>query len=157
MLAELPDARFEVIGGERTPPTRPSCRRAARRWRSPATGTTRSPGFDVLVHTAELEPFGLVAAQALARAVPVIAPRTGGPAEIVRDGVDGLLVDPDDLRAPGVLLIVTLLGDAELRRRMGDAGRAHVTDRFSEERMARDAWHLAERVAAAPPGRRPRG
>ena len=157
VLAERPDARFEVIGGGEDAAYAAELQaRGAPVAFAGHRDDPWSPGFDVLVHTAELEPFGLVVAEALARAVPVIAPRTGGPAEIVRDGVDGLLVDPDDPRALASA-IVTVLGDAELRRRMGDAGRAHVTDRFSEERMARDAWHLAERVAAAPPGRRPRG
>jgi glycosyltransferase involved in cell wall biosynthesis len=156
VLARRPDARFAVIGSGVDPAYEAELR--ARGDRVAFTGHRDDPwtaGFDLLVHTAELEPFGLVVAEALARAVPVIAPRTGGPAEIVRDAVDGLLVDPDDPRALAAA-IVALLDDPERRRRMGEAGRAHVTERFSEERMTREAWQLAERVAAAPRGRRPR-
>jgi glycosyltransferase involved in cell wall biosynthesis len=156
--AEIPGVRFEVIGGGED-----AVYEAELRSRGAAvtfTGHVDDAGariatLDVLVHTAELEPFGLVVAEALARGVPVVAPAAGGPAEIVRDGVDGLLVDPDDAPALAAA-IVRLLTDAELRRRMGEAGRIHVRERFSEERMAQEAWALAERVAAGPRARRPR-
>jgi glycosyltransferase involved in cell wall biosynthesis len=156
--AEVPDARFEVIGGGED-----AAYEAELRSRGAAVTFTghvddageRMAALDVLVHTAELEPFGLVVAEALARGVPVVAPARGGPAEIVRDGVDGRLVDPDDAGALAAA-IVGLLRDADLRRRMGEAGRAHVGERFSEERMVREAWRLAARVAAARPARRPR-
>jgi glycosyltransferase involved in cell wall biosynthesis len=154
--AQRPDTRFEVIGGGEDASYEAEL--VARGRGVTFAGHRDDPwsaGPDVLVHTAELEPFGLVVAEALARAVPAIVPRTGGPAEIVRDGVDGLLVDAEDPRALAAA-IVALLADGDLRRRMGAAGREHVADRFSEERMAREAWRLAERVAAAPPGRPPR-
>jgi glycosyltransferase involved in cell wall biosynthesis len=158
VLAAMPGTRFEVIGGGEDAAYAAELTR--RGTAVTFTGHVDDPGarmagLDVLVHTAELEPFGLVVAEALARGVPVVAPERGGPAEIVRDGVDGLLVDPDDASALAAA-IVRLLRDPELRRRMGDAGRARVAERFSEERMAREAWALAERVAAAPRARRPR-
>jgi glycosyltransferase involved in cell wall biosynthesis len=42
------------------------------------------------------EPFGNVIIEAMARGIPVVAPAEGGPAEILTDGVDGLLVPPRD-------------------------------------------------------------
>jgi len=42
------------------------------------------------------EPFGLVAAEAQAAGTPVIASARGGLPEVVRDGVTGFVVDPDD-------------------------------------------------------------
>ena len=155
--AELPGARFEVIGGGEDPAYEAELRRrgAGVVFTGHADDApARIAALDVLVHTAELEPFGLVVAEALARGVPVVAPTQGGPAEIVRDGVDGVLVDPGDPRALAGA-IVRLLRDGDLRRRMGEAGRAHVRERFSEERMAREAWDLAAHVAAARPARRP--
>ena len=50
---------------------------------------------DVLVHSSVLpEPFGLVIVEAMAMERPVVASRLGGPGEIVRDGHEGVLVDP---------------------------------------------------------------
>jgi glycosyltransferase involved in cell wall biosynthesis len=158
VLDAVPAARFEVIGGGEDAAY--AAELAGRGAPVTFTGHVDDPGdrmaaLDVLVHTAELEPFGLVVAEAMARGVPVVAPDSGGPAEIVRDGLDGLLVDAADPRALAAA-IVRLLRDPQLRRQMGANGRARVAERFSEERMAREAWRLAERVAAAPPSRRPR-
>jgi UDP-glucose:tetrahydrobiopterin glucosyltransferase len=44
-----------------------------------------------------LEAFGNVAIEALACGVPVIAYRRGGPAEIIKDGETGFLVEPDSI------------------------------------------------------------
>jgi glycosyltransferase involved in cell wall biosynthesis len=54
----------------------------------------------VVVHASHGEPFGMVVAEAIALGVPVVAARPGGPEEIVRPGVDGVLwnhPDTDDL------------------------------------------------------------
>src|SRR5947199_229261 len=54
---------------------------------------------DVLLLPSELESFGLVALEAMACEVPVIATRVGGVPEVVRDGVDGFLYDVGDITA----------------------------------------------------------
>ena len=53
-------------------------------------------GADVVLHVADRESFGVVLIEALLRGIPVVTPPLGGGAEIIRDGVDGLLVDPTD-------------------------------------------------------------
>jgi glycosyltransferase involved in cell wall biosynthesis len=55
------------------------------------------------------EPFGNVIIEAMARGLPVVAPAEGGPAEILTDGVDGLLVPPRDPAALAAA-ILRLLG-----------------------------------------------
>ena len=52
--------------------------------------------FDVAVHASDNEPFGLVVLEAMALGKPLVAGARGGPAEIVRDGVDGFLVEYGD-------------------------------------------------------------
>lgn len=57
------------------------------------------PAFDLLAVPSVAEPFGLVTLEALARGVPVVATRSGGSREIIRDGVEGVLVGPGDPEA----------------------------------------------------------
>lgn len=68
------------------------------------------------------EPQGLVAVEAMAAGTPVVATRMGGLQEVVRDGQTGLLVDSGDVAGLAAALD-RLLADAELRTRMGAAGR----------------------------------
>jgi glycosyltransferase involved in cell wall biosynthesis len=83
--------------------------------------------FDVftLASTYEGLPIALVEAMALGR--PAVVTRVGGTPEVVTDGVQGLLVPPRD---PAALAdgLLRLLGDPELRARMGAAGRARALD-----------------------------
>jgi phosphatidylinositol alpha-1,6-mannosyltransferase len=72
-----------------------------------------------------IEGFGTVFLEAGACAKPVIGGRSGGVSEAVEDGVTGLLVDPHDVRAL-VAALRRVLGDAELRKRMGQAARARA-------------------------------
>lgn len=76
---------------------------------------------DVVACCPWYEPFGLVAVEAMACGVPVVASEVGGLAETVVDGVTGLHVTP---RRPDVIAerLAVLLGDEALRRRMGAAG-----------------------------------
>jgi glycosyltransferase involved in cell wall biosynthesis len=102
--------------------------------------------LDVLVVPSLAEPFGTVAAEAAAAAVPVVATRVGGLPEVVRDGETGLLVapgDPDALAAA----VGRLLDDAELRARLGARAR-ELSARFAPERYA-DALDALLREAAA--------
>jgi len=78
------------------------------------------------------ESFGLVLAEAMACEVPVIATRQGGPLDVVAEGETGLFVRPGDVRDLAEA-VARLADDAELRRRMGKAGRARVKRLFTLE------------------------
>lgn len=74
--------------------------------------------------------------EAHAAGLPVIGTRAGGIPEMVADGVDGLLADVDD--AAGLAAAMRrLLGDPDLARRMGEAGRAKVLQWNDPEAIAR--------------------
>ena len=75
------------------------------------------------------EAFGWVIAEAMAAGRPVVATRVGGIPELVADGGNGFLVPP---RAPAEIAgrLVQLLGDSELRVRMGAAGRLAAESKF---------------------------
>lgn len=109
--------------------------------------------LDVLAVPSYTEGFGLVAAEALAAGVPVVASDIGALPEIVRDGQEGLLVPPRDAGALAEAL-VRLATDAALRRRMGEAGAARVRSEFSSARMvARYEQLLAAVALGATPSR----
>jgi colanic acid/amylovoran biosynthesis glycosyltransferase len=67
----------------------------------------------------------IVAKEASACGLPVLGTRHGGIPEIVDDGVTGFLVEERDVTALGEHL-TRVLGDRELRRRLGTAGRAKM-------------------------------
>jgi glycosyltransferase involved in cell wall biosynthesis len=97
---------------------------------------------DVVVHPARSEPFGLAVLEAMAAGKPVVAARTDGPGMLIEDGVDGVLVDPEDV--DGLTAAVDrLLGDARARADIGQ--RAHdKASRYPVEGMVRrieDVWH----------------
>jgi len=78
------------------------------------------------------ETFGLVAAEAMVRGVPVIASRSGGLPEVVEDNVTGVLFERGDA-ADLAAKIARLWNDPALCRRMGQAGRARVVREYNEE------------------------
>lgn len=83
---------------------------------------------------------------------PVVASAVGGLAEVVEDGVTGLLVPPADVnQLAGALL--SLLRDAQMARAMGEKGRALVETRFGWAEIARKtAAVYAEVVGIAQSG-----
>jgi glycosyltransferase involved in cell wall biosynthesis len=96
------------------------------------------------------EPFGRVVVEAMAMAVPVVATAVGGPAEIIRDGVDGVLVaarQPEALAAA----ITGLLANESRRRSIGVAARTGAVERFGQERQAAGVTALYRDVVGAVP------
>ena len=82
------------------------------------------------------EPFGLVALEAMACGVPVVATAVGGLVDTVVDGVTGIHVPP---RSPQHLAaaLKSLLEDPVLRRRLGTAGARRARQRYGWNRVAR--------------------
>lgn len=84
--------------------------------------------LDVFVHTGRYETYCQSAQEALASGVPVVAPRAGGPVDVVSDGVAGFLYQPGDGNDLGGY-VDRLVRDREFRQRMGNAARASVEGR----------------------------
>jgi glycosyltransferase involved in cell wall biosynthesis len=82
---------------------------------------------DVLLMPSWREAFGRIAIEAMAMEVPVLATEVGGPAEIVRAGVDGLLLPSREPEAWSRAL-EPLLASAARRRQMGREGRVRARD-----------------------------
>lgn len=97
-----------------------------------ADGAAIMKALDVVVVPSRYESFGLVAAEAMAAGRPVVVARAGGLPEVVRDGVDGIVVEP---ASPERLAeaIVALCRDGARRSRMGEAGRQRIRAGFGIE------------------------
>ncbi|WP_164743511.1 glycosyltransferase [Microbacterium sulfonylureivorans] len=96
----------------------------------------------------DAEGFGMVFLEAARAGRPVIAYDHGGVGEAVVDGVTGVLVPEGD--TVGLAdAIARLLGDAELRSRMGDAGRRRVVDEFDIRACTAELEDEFDRVAGA--------
>jgi glycosyltransferase involved in cell wall biosynthesis len=91
---------------------------------------------DALLVVSRSDSFGLTIVEAMARGVPVVATRCGGPEELVVDGETGFLVPVDDVEAC-VEKLVRVLGDAALARRLGDAGRVRARAFGADENLRR--------------------
>lgn len=91
--------------------------------------------MDAVVMPSRWEAFGLVAIEAMREGVPVIASDKGGLPEIVRHGVDGLIVEID---SPGALGRVLSGLDRPSLRRLGRSARARFKAEFTAERMNRE-------------------
>lgn len=97
--------------------------------------------FDAFVLPSVNEGTPVTAIEALAAGRPVVATRVGGVPDVVRDGVDGFLVEAgavDELAER----LERLAGDPGLRERMGAAGRQRVLERYSVARLIDDVDRL---------------
>jgi glycosyltransferase involved in cell wall biosynthesis len=81
------------------------------------------------------EGLGLVAVEALLTGTPVVAYKSGGVAELIEDGVTGVLVPPGDVGGLAGSLNA-LIGDSARARRMGAAGRERMLARFAPDTVA---------------------
>jgi glycosyltransferase involved in cell wall biosynthesis len=135
-LREWPEMRLIVCGDG---PERERLEAMVRQMR--LTETVRLAGYvealdrwyaaaDVVAVPSRSEGQGLVALEAMARALPVVASRVGGLPEVVLDGVTGRLVAPENALELAEAL-VAMARKPEERQRMAEAGRQRVRQHFT--------------------------
>jgi len=89
---------------------------------------------DLLLLPSQSESFGLVALEAMACEVPVIATRVGGLPELIEDGATGLLFPVGDVEAMAAGAI-SLLSDQTQSQQFGRRGREVAVTRFSADKI----------------------
>lgn len=114
-------------------------------WTSPEAVTAAIAPFDIGLYPLKPGPFndfkcGFKALEYMASGLPVVASGIGANAEIVEEGVTGYLADDAERWTKALEALVT---DADLRARMGAAGRARVQAKFTTERIALQVARIA--------------
>lgn len=95
----------------------------------------------IFIYPSREEPFGLSIIEAMACGVPVVTTNVFGPSEIITNGQDGLVVNPNDVGALADA-IRSLLNDKQLRTQMGAQGRTTVEDRFDSNQHLENLFSI---------------
>jgi glycosyltransferase involved in cell wall biosynthesis len=154
ILASVPDARFLIVGRGKEQRTLVS-----KAERLGVAGAILFAGYcenvddyyaamDVSVLTSLSEGLSITLLESMSFGLPVVATRVGGNPEVVVDGETGYLVPPKDAEAFAAK-VIRLLQNPALRRRMGDAGRKRVEERFRIEHAAAGYLRVYDQVLAA--------
>jgi len=112
-------------------------------WRTDRGALLRAA--DVCVLPSRFEPFGTVMLEAWAAATPLVAAASQGPAALIRDGDNGLLVPVDDAAALAAA-VHRLAGDPVLKARLIGAGMADYQKEFTREAVTRRLIALYEAI-----------
>lgn len=100
---------------------------------------------DLFVLPSRGEGMGVALLEAMYAALPCIVTRVSGFVDIIDHETNGILVDPED-PASLAAAIERMMGDEELRRRLGTAGRSTVIERFTLASTARQYIDLLESI-----------
>ncbi|HVT67205.1 MAG TPA: glycosyltransferase family 1 protein [Trebonia sp.] len=129
-VAALPGVKLAVTGGgpmeEELRAALPSAAFLGMRYGTDLARIYAS--LDVFVHPGPFETFGQTIQEASASGLPVVAPASGGPLDLVDDGRTGYLVAPGEAD-PLSAAVRRLAGDPALRDRLGAAARQRVLGR----------------------------
>lgn len=157
VLAECPEARFRILGDDTLPADNgkpykktffasPDAALCGNRIQfggrvSQEVLDSAYRECDIFVAPSRFESFGLVFLEAMREAKPVVGCRAGGMPEVISDEDNGLLVEPEDFRGLARVLI-RLVKSCELRKTMGNRGRARFEEKFTSRRMAQESIPL---------------
>lgn len=142
VLAEFPDARYRIVGdGALMPELEDLARSLGVEDRVEFLGRVDDDELRrayqeaaVFILPSKMEGFGIVFLEAWLHGMPVIAGRLDAAAEVITDGVNGLLVDPDSVEQIASA-IIRLLGNPQLAKRLAHHGYETVRNRYSHEQF----------------------
>lgn len=112
-------------------------------------------GLDLYVHASRSEGLSNAILEAMSHGLPVVAMAVGGTAEAIEDGVSGVVTPPEPRALTEAIL--RICEDPEKRRKLGQAARQRIEEKFSVSQMIGGYESLYERAVsnAPPPDRRP--
>jgi glycosyltransferase involved in cell wall biosynthesis len=147
ILAAHPNTYYLIVGsGAHQDALREEVRRAAIEDRVLFAGMRRDvprvlAASDLFVLPTLTEALPTVLAEAMAAKLPIVASRVGGIPEMIQDGQNGILVQPED---PETLAgaCIQLLNSPEKRIEMGAAGHRIANQKFSIERQVHQLKEL---------------
>jgi sugar transferase (PEP-CTERM/EpsH1 system associated) len=99
--------------------------------------------FNVFALSSLTEGISISLLEAMASSKPVVATNVGGNPEVVVDGETGILVPPKEPERIAEA-IIKILSDRDMAKRMGEAGRKTVEEKFSLERMVKEYQEIYE-------------
>lgn len=111
-------------------------------------GATLHLGFDISLATSDSEGSPNSVLEAMAAGRPVVATDVGGTRDVLRSGIDGMLVPPGDPMAVAAALR-PLVQSSELRATYGKSGRERAATEFSPAAITKTLGGLYERLTAS--------
>jgi glycosyltransferase involved in cell wall biosynthesis len=117
------------------------------------TGFIKDPAtiigcFDIGVLCSRTEALPIAVLEYMAGGIPCVVTDVGGMKELVTDGENGFVIQPDDPVALAAK-IMELLDDPDLARRMGRKGRERVAHGFTMEAMVRNTTDLFREITSS--------
>jgi glycosyltransferase involved in cell wall biosynthesis len=101
--------------------------------------------LDAFVFPSEFEGLGTALQAAMAYGLPVISTTRGALGEVVEDGRTAIVAQPN--ASSFAAAMAGLMADSGLQKRLGDAGRIEVIERFSADRMVANTLAVYEQLA----------
>ena len=147
VAGRFPQIRFIVVGdGERREDLESLVRQLGCEgqvlflgWRQDLDRIYADLDLAVLTSRNEGSPVSLI--EAMAAGLAVVSTRVGGVPDLVQDGMSGMLVESEDIGGLAEA-IVSLLGDPQRRKALGEVGRRRVYPAYSADRLLGDMDHL---------------
>lgn len=154
VIRAIPEAEFWIVGRDTAQPDMEAlCRQRGVRHAFRFFGLQTQDMLpklyaqcDIFAMPSLTEAFGVVFLEAMAAGLPVVGTRVGGIVEIVNDGENGILIQPNEV-ASLASAIINLLKNKELRERLVNAGLTTAKS-FSVERMMTCTYEVYRAVLA---------
>lgn len=151
ILRRFPDARLVLVGdGPSRTYLEDLCERVGVKERVIFLGFRRDVeeiaiDFDVILMPSLSEGLPLALLESMALGKPVVASEVGGIPEVIKDGINGVLVPPEDAGALAERIIGLLMSN-EMREKLGENARQTVLSKFTAKIMAENTMRIYDEL-----------